>query len=456
MKATENRFILSRQIELIYRNQKLGQIVSIAIAGYLAWVAQREGVSAAGLAMWCTAAIGIALLRLYFARRYFLLSPAERTEETHAWQQRVRVGALASGLIWAAGSLLLMRSDNLPLQLFTAFTLAGITAGAIPVLGADRWSYRIYAWPIILSVIFGVFATDHMHVAFSILATLALIIFTRSSDVFEQMLRETFALEDEKTRLLVSVEQARQAAEKSDLAKTQFLANVSHELRTPMNAILGLSQLLGSDPLTPDQAELLSLLRDNADGLMRQIDHLIELSALEAGHVQVRPEPFAVPELLEGMISPQQREAEAKGLSLVSHTDPDLPSVLIGDLERLRQIFEHLLGNAIKFTEFGSITITAKLCEKPTDRVRVEFSIQDTGPGIPEAQLQLINGLFTQGDSSMIRRHGGIGIGLPIARKLVELLGGEIGIESQVGIGSTFRFTLPFTVPAQENGEPDA
>ena len=241
MKATENLFILSRQIELIYRNQKLGQIVSMAIAGYLAWVAQKEGVSATALAMWCTAAIGIALLRLFFARRYFQLSPAARSEQIHAWHQRARVGALASGLIWAAGSLMLMRSDNLPLQLFTAFAMAGITAGAIPVLGADRWAYRMFAWPIVLSVIFGVFATDHMHVAFSILATLALIIFTRSSDIFEQMLRETFALEDEKTRLLVSVEQARQAAEKSDLAKTQFLANVSHELRTPMNAILGLS-----------------------------------------------------------------------------------------------------------------------------------------------------------------------------------------------------------------------
>ena len=451
MKTPENLFILSRQIELIYRNQKLGQIISMAIAAYLAWVAQREGVSPVALSMWCSAAVGIALLRLMYARRYFQLSPAERSAEIHNWHRRARVGALASGLIWAAGALMLMRSDNLPLQLFTAFTLAGITAGAIPVLGADRWAYRMYAWPIILSVIFGVLATDHMHVAFSIMATLALIIFTRSADVFEQTLHETFALEDEKTRLLVSVEQARQAAEKSDLAKTQFLANVSHELRTPMNAIQGLSHLLSSDPLTPDQAELLSLLRENADGLMRQIDHLIELSALEAGHVQVRPEPFAVPELLEGMISSQQHQAEAKGLNLVSNTDPALPPVLIGDLERLRQIFEHLLGNAIKFTEFGSITVTAKLCDKPTDRARVEFSIQDTGPGIPEAKLQLINGLFTQGDSSMIRRHGGIGIGLPIARKLVELLGGEIGIESQVGIGCTFRFTLPFALPPQEN-----
>ena len=148
MKATENLFILSRQIELIYRNQKLGQIVSMAIAGYLAWVAQKEGVSATALAMWCTAAIGIALLRLFFARRYFQLSPAARSEQIHAWHQRARVGALASGLIWAAGSLMLMRSDNLPLQLFTAFAMAGITAGAIPVLGAAAGPRQLAQGPL--------------------------------------------------------------------------------------------------------------------------------------------------------------------------------------------------------------------------------------------------------------------------------------------------------------------
>lgn len=448
MKTTENLFIRSRQVELVYRNQTLGQVVSIAIACYLAWVAQKEGVSVLGLGIWCAAAVSIALLRLVFARHYMQLSPEARSATMPTWHLRVRFGALASGLVWAAGSLLMMNSGNLSLQLFSAFVLSGMTAGAIPVLGADKWSYRMYAWPIILSVIFGVFDIDHMHIAFSVLATLALIIFTRSADVFEQMLRETFELEHEKTQLLTSVEQARQAAEKSDLAKTQFLANVSHELRTPMNGILGLSQLLASDPLTPDQAELLSLLRENADGLMRQIDHLIELSALEAGHVKANPAPFAVADLLEGMISSQRRPAMEKGLALVKDADPELPPVLVGDLERLRQIFEHLVGNAIKFTESGTVSISAKLLEKKGDQARVEFCVTDTGPGISEEKLQVINGLFAQGDSSLIRRHGGIGVGLPISRKLIELLGGEIRFHSEIGIGSKFCFTLPFALEA--------
>lgn len=444
MKSAENLFILSRQVELVYRNQKLGQIVSMAIAGYLAWVACREGVSLLAIGMWCAAAVGIALFRLVMAQRYMRLAGEQRTSEIAVWQKRVRYGGLGSGIAWSAGAILLMNAGNLGLQLFTAFVLAGITAGAIPVLGPDRWAYRLFAWPIIVTVIISAFDTDHMHIAFSALSTLALIIYTRSADIFGQMLHETLAMEHEKTWLLASVEEARHAAEKSDLAKTQFLANVSHELRTPMNGILGLSELLGSEPLTPEQAELVALLRENANGLMRQIDHLIELSALEAGHIQVRPAPFAVAELLEGMISAQHRPAEEKKLELVENTDPDLPSVLVGDLERLRQIFDHLVGNAIKFTERGTISITARLIDKKAEQVRVEFCVSDTGPGISADRLQVINALFAPGDTSLIKRHSGIGVGLPIARKLVDLMGGQMRIDSEIGVGSTFCFTLPF------------
>jgi len=448
LNTPDKRFILGRQVELIYRNQKLGQIVSIVIASCLCWVGYREGIAPGHVALWGMAAISIALLRLALARRYTLSPVAERAEKVLAWHRQIRLGALGSGLIWSVGAMLMMSGDNLPMQLFTAFAMAGISAGALPVLGADRWAYRLFAWPIILSVIFSVFATDHMHAAFSALSVLALIIFTRSADAFHRMLNETFELEREKTRLLATVDQARQTAEKSDLAKTQFLANVSHELRTPMNGILGLSELLSGDPLTPDQAELLSLLRETADGLMRQIDHLIELSALEAGHVVIKPAPFAVADLLEGLVSSQLRAANEKGLTLEKQADPDLPLVLIGDLERLRQIFDHLVGNAIKFTEHGTISITAKLIEKQNQRARIAFFIRDTGPGISAEKLQVIKGLFAPGDSSLIRRHGGIGIGLPISRKLVELMGGEMSIDSEVGVGSNFCFTLPFALEA--------
>lgn len=347
MNAPDKLFILSRQVELINRNQKLGQIVSIAIASSLCWVGYQEGIAPYLVAFWGLAAISIALLRLALARQYAQSPAEERAEKVLAWHRQIRLGALGSGLIWSLGTLLMMSGDDLPMQLFTAFAMTGITAGALPVLGADRWAYRLFAWPIILSVIFSVFATDHMHAAFTALAILALITFTRSADAFHRMLNESFELEREKTRLLATVDQARQTAEKSDLAKTQFLANVSHELRTPMNGILGLSELLSSDPLTPDQAELLSLLRETADGLMRQIDLLIELSALEAGHVVIKPAPFAVADLLEGLVSSQLRPANQKGLKLEKQTDPDLPLVLIGDLERLRQIFDHLVGNEI-------------------------------------------------------------------------------------------------------------
>lgn len=451
MKKPHNAFVLGRRVALLYRNILLGQIVSIINATALTGVALSL-VGNPAVYVWWLAAVAIAGFRISQARAYHAEDAAARLASAEHWRRRAWRGAAISGSIWMAGGLLLMWQGNTYLQLFTAFVLAGMVAGAVPLLAADRAVFRTYAWPIVLAAIVGSLGADPLHIAFTAMAALFLLAVTRSADLFHHTLHDTFQLEQEKDELVGNLKQAREVAERSNRAKTEFLANISHELRTPMNGIIGLAELLHHETLTPDQRSLLDPLRISANDLMLQIDHLIELSALEAGHIKMKPDPFLVHELLDSLISAQRKPAADKGLAIELEADPALPDVVIGDLRHLRDIFQHLVGNAIKFTDHGHIRVAARLKEQQQESVRIEFSVTDTGPGINAETLRAISGLLVQADGSSIRRHGGIGVGLPICRKLIELMGGELQIDSQPGSGSTFSFVVPFALAETQTG----
>lgn len=446
MSQPSSPFILGRQVELLYRNVRLGQIVSIVNASFLVWIAQPL-VAWGSLAIWWLLAVIMAGLRMAMAAHFHGQSGPEHQAATAFWRQRALFGAAASGLIWAGGALLLIGAGDTILQLFTAFVMAGMIAGAVPVLAADRLVFRSYAWPIALAVVVGAIGTDPLHIAFSVMCLVFLLAATRSADYFHDTLQDTFRLEDEKVKLVEHLEHAGQVAEQSNRTKTEFLANISHELRTPMNGIIGLSELLDQEDLNEDQRSLLTPMRESSASLMHLINHLIELSALEAGQVKLKPAPFAVSELLQTLVSSQRKTATDKGLVMIEEEDPQLPELLVGDIDCLRRAFIHLLDNAIKFTEHGTVSITVRVAEALPSLVKLEFTVADTGIGIAPEILPQLSGLFVQGDGSSMRRHGGIGIGLPIARKLIELMGGEIRLESEVGVGSRVSFTLPFALP---------
>jgi len=445
--------IVARQNALLFRNVRMAQAVCLINVSLLAWVASAT-VAALPLFLWWLVVVAAALVRVGFAVAYDRTDSEQRTAKALFWQNRMRLGAAAGGLTWALGVVLLMVGQPNVLQLFTALVMAGMVAGAIPLLAADRIAFRLYGWPIALAVTCGALGVDTLHAAFSAMAVLFILAATRSADYFHQALQDTLRLELEKSVLVDELRQAMVKAETSDRAKSEFLANISHELRTPMNGVIGFADLLQQDSPTPEQQELLTPLRQSADQLLALIDNLIDLSALEAGHVRLAPTAFAVSELLDALLHRQANQARAKGLDFITQADPALPLVVIGDVARLRQIIAHLVDNAIKFTDHGSVAVHVRQAERRGERIEIEFRIQDTGIGIERKQLAGIFANFAQGDGSTTRRHAGSGIGLPIAQRLVTLMGGKLTLESEPGHGTTVHVTLPFTLSEHDHSAP--
>lgn len=253
----------------------------------------------------------------------------------------------------------------------------------------------------------------------------------------------------ERHRRDTELRHAKAEAEKASTAKSMFLANMSHEIRTPMNAVLGVAHLLADTPLTDDQRLLLSKLQIAGRSLLGIINDVLDISKIEAGEMTTESVAFAPYDLVAELTQLYSSQAESKGIKLEAKALEHLPSVIEGDPTRLRQVLSNLISNAIKFTTQGAVTITAERLPNtgPNDlRTWLKFSVADTGEGISERALQNLFKPFAQADSSTTRRFGGTGLGLSIVKRLSQLMGGDVGVESAPGAGSTFWVQLPFTI----------
>lgn len=430
--------------EMVYKSTLSGQLAAVLNAALVAFL--MKDVAPHWLVIsWFSYAVIQGLLRLILVRAY-RRQPITPENESF-WRRLFFYGVCLSALVWGGAVVLFMPYAHFEQQFFLAFVIGGTVAGGAAILSPLLPAYYVFALlPLTPLVFYLVTGATLTHRIGGIMALSFGLVVTKGARLYHASLQDAFRLGLEKSELAQHLDAARLKAESASQVKGAFLANMSHELRTPINGVMGLTEILLHDNVTPTQRDYLQLIQTSSKNLLSMVNDVLDFSKLEAYRLEFENRSFGLRETVTACVRILPARSVDKPVDLQLNIADEIPDCLIGDPGRLSQVLLNLLANALKFTSQGFVRLDISVLQQSEQRVKLRFSVSDTGIGVSPEKLNLIFDPFTQADSSTTRRYGGTGLGLAISAELVERMGGRIYVSSELDGGSTFSFVVPFEI----------